>query len=67
MPYVYIVSQAETLGLDSKQSSMLIAVIGIANTIGRIILGYMADKPWVNRLLVYNMCLTACGVGKCRS
>lgn len=43
---------------------MLLAVIGIANTVGRIILGYISDKPWVNRLLVYNMCLTICGLCK---
>ncbi|XP_037938291.1 monocarboxylate transporter 12 isoform X2 [Teleopsis dalmanni] len=62
MPYVYIVSQAETLKLDSEQSSYLIATIGIANTVGRIILGYISDKPWVNRLWVYNVCLTICGI-----
>ncbi|XP_017473738.1 PREDICTED: monocarboxylate transporter 12-B-like isoform X4 [Rhagoletis zephyria] len=62
VPYIYIVSQAETLQLGSEQSSYLIAIIGGANTIGRIVLGYLADKPWVNRLWVYNVCLTLCGV-----
>lgn len=62
MPYVYVAAQAETLGLDSEQSSYLIAIIGIANTVGRIVLGYISDKPWVNRLLIYNLCLTLCGV-----
>nr|CAH7728723.1 unnamed protein product [Callosobruchus chinensis] len=28
--------------------------MGGANTIGRIVLGYLADKPWINRLYVYN-------------
>ncbi|XP_055841839.1 monocarboxylate transporter 5 isoform X2 [Episyrphus balteatus] len=62
MPYVYIAAQAETLGLDKQQSSYLLATIGIANTVGRIILGYISDKPWVNRLLIYNLCLTTCGI-----
>ncbi|XP_012158740.1 monocarboxylate transporter 12 [Ceratitis capitata] len=62
VPYIYIAAQAETLQLNSAQSSYLIAVIGVANTIGRIILGYLADKPWVNRLWVYNVCLTLCGI-----
>lgn len=62
MPYVYIVSQAKVLHLTGEQSSYLIAVIGVANTIGRIILGYISDKPWVNRLWVYNVCLTLCGI-----
>lgn len=62
MPYVYIAAQAETLGLDKQQSSYLLATIGIANTVGRIVLGYISDKPWVNRLLIYNLCLTFCGI-----
>jgi MFS transporter, MCT family, solute carrier family 16 (monocarboxylic acid transporters), member 14 len=56
--------QAISLGVEKSKASMLLAVIGIANTVGRIILGYISDKPWVNRLLVYNMCLTICGLCK---
>lgn len=62
MPYVYIAAQAETLGIDKPGASLLISTIGGANTIGRIVLGYISDKPWVNRLHVYNVCLTVCGV-----
>lgn len=62
VPYVYISSQATILGLSKEKASYLLAIIGIANTIGRIILGYISDKPWVNRLLVYNICLTMCGI-----
>lgn len=25
-------------------------------------MGYISDKPWVNRLHVYNICLTICGI-----
>lgn len=60
MPYLYIVAQAEQLGVSN--ASFLISIIGGANTVARIILGYISDKPWVNRLHVYNMCLTICGV-----
>ncbi|KAH8292909.1 hypothetical protein KR044_008159 [Drosophila immigrans] len=62
MPYLYMAAHAKTLGISNQQASFLIASIGVANTVGRIILGYIADKPWVNRLLVYNVCLTACGI-----
>ncbi|XP_055371140.1 monocarboxylate transporter 14 [Condylostylus longicornis] len=62
IPYVYLAAQAEFLNLSSEQGSYLISIIGIANTVGRIILGYISDKPWVNRLLVYNICLTICGL-----
>lgn len=62
VPYVYIVSRARELGMSLDDASVLLSIIGIANTVGRIILGYLSDKPWVNRLLVYNMCLTICGI-----
>lgn len=62
MPYVYIAAQAEALSITKDYASYLIATIGAANTVGRIILGYISDKPWVNRLHVYNMCLTVCGI-----
>lgn len=62
VPYVYLAAQAGVLQIDTKQASYLLGVIGIANTVGRIILGYLSDKPWVNRLLVYNLSLTICGL-----
>lgn len=62
VPYVYLAPQANVLGIDTRLASYLLGIIGIANTVGRIILGYLSDKPWVNRLLVYNLCLTICGV-----
>lgn len=64
IPYVYIAAQAEVLNMNKEQASYLLSIIGIANTVGRIILGYISDKPWVNRLLVYNICLTSCGIGE---
>lgn len=62
VPYVYLLPQAEERGINKGLASYLLAIIGVANTLGRIILGYISDKPWVNRLLVYNICLTICGV-----
>ncbi|XP_022219039.2 LOW QUALITY PROTEIN: monocarboxylate transporter 12 [Drosophila obscura] len=62
VPYLYIAAYAKQLGISKTHSSYLIATIGVANTVGRIVLGYVSDKPWVNRLLVYNFCLTACGL-----
>lgn len=62
VPYVYILPQAEERGINKKDASYLLAVIGVANTLGRIVLGYVSDKPWVNRLLIYNLCLTVCGI-----
>lgn len=61
IPYVYTVPMSEKLGIENPP--YLISIIGGSNLVGRIILGYISDKPWVNRLLAYNMCLTIAGVG----
>lgn len=64
IPYVYIVTKAKDVGIEPGKASMLISIIGGANTIGRIILGYISDKPWINRLYIYNSSLTLCGIGE---
>ncbi|XP_034949373.1 monocarboxylate transporter 14 [Chelonus insularis] len=62
IPYIYLIPQAQERSIAKDTASYLLAVIGIANTVGRIVLGYVSDKPWINRLLVYNLCLTTCGL-----
>jgi len=62
VPYVFMKDKALDLNIDSQDASFLIAVIGIANTVGRIILGYISDKPWLNRLFLYNSALTISGI-----
>ena len=62
VPYVYIKDKALDLGIPSKDASFLLAVIGIVNTVGRIVLGYISDKPWLDRLWLYNIALTICGI-----
>lgn len=64
IPYVFLVTKAKDEGIDPDRASMLISIIGGANTIGRIILGYISDKPCINRLYIYNWSLTLCGIGK---
>lgn len=62
IPYVYTVPMSESLGIENP--AYLISIIGASNLVGRIVLGYISDKPWVNRLLAYNMCLTIAGISK---
>lgn len=52
------------MGMSDNMGTMLISVIGIANTLGRIVLGYISDKPWINRLYLYNVALAICGIGE---
>lgn len=64
VPYFLLADRASVLGISSENASHLLSIIGIINTISRIIMGYISDKPWVNRLLVYNISLIICGIGK---
>ena len=64
VPYIYMVDMAADLDIDAERGSFLLSIIGIANTVGRIVLGYISDKPWINRLWLYNSALTICGIGE---
>jgi len=62
VPYVFTVDRAELWGMDGKDAAFLLSVIGISNTVARLILGWLSDRTWVNRLYLYNFCLVICGV-----
>ena len=49
-------------GIDGKDAAFLLSVIGISNTVARLVLGWLSDRTWINRLYLYNMCLVICGV-----
>ncbi|CAG2251861.1 SLC16A14 [Mytilus edulis] len=60
-PYVYLPDRAEEKGMSQFDSAFLLSIIGISNTFGRIIFGWIADQKCVNRLLLYSMSLVICG------
>lgn len=57
VPFVYIVDAARLNGVEGSQASFLLSIIGITNTFGRIICGWVADFPWMDSLLLNNVCL----------
>lgn len=67
VPYVYLPDRAVKLGYSKADGARLISVVGIANTIGRVILGYISDSKRVNRLYIYSGGLTLCGVASALS
>ncbi|GIZ01208.1 monocarboxylate transporter 12 [Caerostris extrusa] len=63
VPYIYIKNLVLETGIASpEKASLLLSVIGISNTIGRIVLGYLSDKSCFNRLWIFNICLLICGI-----
>ncbi|GBP20934.1 Monocarboxylate transporter 5 [Eumeta japonica] len=57
VPFVYIVDAAVQNHIEKSQASFLLSIIGITNTFGRIICGWVADFPWMDSLLLNNVCL----------
>ena len=50
--YSYIPSMAQNRGLQSSQASFLISMIGVTNTLGRVVSGWVTDIPRVSPLVV---------------
>ncbi|KAL8617829.1 hypothetical protein ACOMHN_040177 [Nucella lapillus] len=63
IPFFYITKKAENIGMHEDEAVFLLSVIGITNTIGRGISGWIADRPWANVLHLNNGALIVAGVG----
>ncbi|KAL0880016.1 hypothetical protein ABMA27_002517 [Loxostege sticticalis] len=57
VPFVYIVDAAMMNGVEAGKASFLLSIIGITNTFGRIFCGWVADFPWMDSLMLNNVCL----------
>jgi len=62
VPYVYTVDRARGWDIGEKEAAFLLSIIGIANTLGRLFLGWLSDQRVINRLYLYNSCLVLCGI-----
>lgn len=60
IPYTFVPDNAREVGLTNEQGSYLVGLIGISNTVARVLLGALSQK--LNRLFLYNTCLLICGV-----
>lgn len=48
--------------IDEETAAFLLSIIGITNTVGRLISGYISDFPAVDSLFVTNVCIAVSGV-----
>jgi hypothetical protein len=63
VPFIFIIDQAtQVSGIDPSTADWLLSTIGISNTVGRVILGLLADLKCMNRLYLYASVLTISGV-----
>jgi len=62
VPYIFLPNRGLRYGFEKDQASWLISVVGISNTVGRVVFGFIADMKCVNRLILYNTVLVICGI-----
>lgn len=57
IPFSYIVDRAVQMGISSSNAAFLLSIMGITNTIGRVLCGFLADLSFVNPLILNNAML----------
>jgi predicted MFS family arabinose efflux permease len=62
VPYIFLPERGANMNLSENEIPWLISAIGISNTIGRVLFGYIADFKCINRLMLYNTVLVLCGL-----
>nr|XP_023030049.1 monocarboxylate transporter 14-like isoform X2 [Leptinotarsa decemlineata] len=62
IPFVYIIESAEIEGIEASNASFLLSLIGMVNTAGRIVFGFIADSPKVDPFLLFNLCISLTAV-----
>ena len=60
--YVFLPNRGLSLGFDNYESTSLISVVGISNTVGRVAFGFIGDMKCVNRLFLCNTARVICGI-----
>ena len=50
------------LNFDLSDATFLISFIGILNTVGELIIGWVGDRSWANFNAVYAVCMVCCGL-----
>ncbi|CAG7827515.1 unnamed protein product [Allacma fusca] len=62
VPFIFLKGISMQAGVEESDAPMLISVIGIANTVGRVFCGWLADRPQVKAVVMNNAALTIGGI-----
>ncbi|XP_047996307.1 uncharacterized protein LOC125234149 [Leguminivora glycinivorella] len=60
VPYFFLKSYMTESGIEG--GAMMISIIGVASSIGIVVLGWAGDQPWINVTKTYAICLIICGL-----
>ncbi|CAH1796576.1 unnamed protein product [Owenia fusiformis] len=59
-PFVYLYMQAIQF-VDPNEAAFLLSIIGISNTAGRVVAGWLSDRTWADCLVINNFALVVAG------
>ena len=58
----FIPARARSIGIDKYPAAFLISIYGIANTVARLFIAFIIDRPKVSRLAMWTATVTGMGV-----
>lgn len=61
-PFMYVPDRAQLAGIEASTAMFLVSVIGIGNTIGRVVCGLASSLPGVNALVINNVFISTGGL-----
>lgn len=62
IPFFYFPTKGQVEGLEVFEAEFLLSIIGITNTIGRILAGWLSDRPWMSPFYLYICSLFSSGL-----
>ena len=63
VPYVYTIEYVENnLHIPNTESTQILSIIGILNTVGEVAVGWLSDQKCVSSLVLYAVCMLVCGL-----
>ncbi|XP_069134215.1 monocarboxylate transporter 12-like [Argopecten irradians] len=65
VPSNFLPVLAADVHLTTEEGAFLILLMGVSNTVTRVVIGYIADKPWANCLIINNSALLIGGLTTC--
>ena len=59
IPYTHLPPAATAVGISPANAAFLISALGVTNTVGRLVSGWLADKPCINPMVLILVSITA--------
>ena len=60
--YGHFVTATADWGLSAEEGARALSLVGLCGAVGRILLGGLADRPGVNKVLLLGVCMSAAGL-----